>query len=798
LNPVAVLINKAMVEIPPRFSGAQPVNPGAQADQARWSRQSIAAQGLADDVRYYGKWMRDEAEKRIGGIYPKVKITSEIVNKRPDLKPYLGKEITIIAWLWARTVKSPNPAFANVDVPLASTFWLSTKVGREAYVDPVVENGSYHFNVRVGKPRDLGETGAGTKLARGANFRCIVSGAPISADYIKAEGMAGRMGARLMAMVADTEGGRVYLAPTTEQENAVLGLAPEWKPDLTISGSTQYLGVKPYGMERFDQLFTDRQLLALNTFSDLVSEARQHVLNDATNARLPDDSRMLNEGGRGAPAYAEAIAMYLAFGLSKALDRNTTLCTWEHRMDRMGHTFTRQALPMTWDFVETNPLAGAGGDIYGTVQSLCEVLDKLYTGTPGYAIQSDARTPNGAVVKVVSTDPPYYDNVPYADLSDFFYVWLRRSLRSTFPQMFATLAVPKSEELVAFAYRHGGKEQAEQFFLNGMTEAMKRIAEWAHPSFPITLYYAFKQTEHDTEVGSSSTGWETFLGAAIAAGFEISGTWPIRTELLTRTRGMGSNALASSIVLVCRRQNGAALVATRREFATALKSELPTALRHLQSGNIAPVDLAQSAIGPGMAIFTRYAKVIDAEGKALNVRDALALINQVLDEVLAQQEGDFDPESRFAIAWFEQMGFAAGEFGIADVLARAKNTAVSALVEAGIVESRAGKVRLLSPDELKLELSRRARSTVWGDTHQVIRAHSTGGESAAAQLIATLGSEAHVVRELAYRLYTVAERKKRASDALSYNALVQSWPEIARLSRNGGAEFNQGDLFEGE
>jgi putative DNA methylase len=556
-----------------------------------------------------------------------------------------------------------------------------------------------------------------------------------------------------------------------------------------------------YGLTTFADLFTPRQLLVLTNFSDLVGEAREWIHRDAAVAGLPDDSKLLHDGGVGARAYSEALTVYLAFAVSKASDRNSSLCVWENRMDRLRGTFGRQALPMVWDFVETNPLAGAGGDIYGTAHSLSEVLDKLASEIKGSATQQDAQRQAWSAAKVVSTDPPYYDNIGYADLSDFFYLWLRRSLRPIFPELFATLAVPKAEELVATPYRHGGKQRAESFFLKGMTQAMHCVAEQSHPSFPVTIYYAFKQSETETDAGTASTGWETFLGAVIRAGFAVSGTWPMRSELATRNIGRGTNALASSIVLVCRRHSATAATATRREFLAALKAELPQALSHLQRGNIAPVDLAQAAIGPGMAVYTRYSSVLDAEGKPLSVREALALINQTLDEALAEQEGDFDSDTRWALAWFEQSGFDEGEYGVAETLSKAKNTSVKGLEDAGILKSSRGKVRLLRPDELANDWdpATDARLTNWETVHHLIRALEADGESQAAGLVAKLGTKAEPARELAYRLYTLCERKKRSNEALSYNALVQSWLEITRLSNEKpvAGQNSQTAMFEG-
>jgi putative DNA methylase len=796
LNPVAVLINKAMIEIPPKFADKPPVNPDAQKNRDLVGRTWRGAQGLAEDVRYYGQWMRDEAEKRIGHLYPQIEITADMAKDRKDLKPLVGQKLTVIAWLWARTVKSPNPAFANVDVPLASTFMLSTKAGKEAHVDPVIEKGGYRFTVKVGKPKG-GTAKNGTKLSRGANFQCLMSGTPIAPQYIKDEGKAGRMGARMMAVVAEGGGGRVYIAPNADLEAIARTAKPTWKPETLLPADMRSHWTPPYGLTTYGDLFTPRQLVALTTFSDLVGEAMKRVCRAALAVGLSDDSKPLRDGGFGAAAYADAVGVYLAFSLDKMADTNTCLCSWQVDPPRLRATFGRQALPMVWDYAEANIFGDAAGDFGRCVGSLTEVLDKGgLTGTGG-ARQSDAQTLEVGLPRVFSTDPPYYDNIGYADLSDFFYVWLRRSMRAVFPDLFATLAVPKAEELVATPYRHGSKEKAESFFLSGMTKAMHRLAEQAHPAFPVSIYYAFKQSETESESGTASTGWETFLDAVIRAGFGISGTWPMRSELATRNVGRDSNALATSIILVCRPRDPSALSATRREFVTALKAELPQALTHLQRGNIAPVDLAQAAIGPGMAVYTRYAKVLDAEGKALSVREALALINQTLDEALAEQEGDFDGDTRWALTWFEQVGFAEGEYGVAEQLSKSKNTSVGGMVEAGIVESKRGKVRLLRPKDLSSDWDPATdpRLTAWESVHQLIRALEAGGEAAAAELVAKLGAKAEVARELCYRLYTLCERKKRAAEALSYNALVQSWPEIMRLAQAGAAAPTQADLI---
>ena len=799
LNPVAVLINKAMIEIPPKFAGQSPVNPASREERSLIEREWKGAQGLAEDVRYYGQWMRDEAERRIGHLYPQVEITEEMVRERPDLERYKGRKLTVIAWLWVRTVRSPNPAFADVEVPLASTFMLSTKKGKEAYVEPVIEGRGYRFVVKVGTPEDAEAAKAGTKSSgSGSPFLCLMSGVPMPFEILRSEAKAGRMGSRLMAMIAEGDRGRVYLSPTEAQEEIGLSAMPADPPETDLPKRALGFRIQEYGMTKWRDLFTSRQLVALTTLSDLVAKAMERVERDAASADLPDDGRPLRDGGAGATAYAEAVGVYLAFATDKVADRNSALCSWARLREHVSNTFGRQALPMVWDFSESNPLSNSSGNFEGGIVSIISGLASVPAYPYGVSTQAEAQSQLIAIDRVISTDPPYYDNIGYADLSDFFYIWLRQSMKPIFPELFATVAVPKAEELVATPYRHGSKDEAEAFFLDGMGQAMHRFAEQVHPSFPVTIYYAFKQSETKGDAGTSSTGWETFLEAVIDSGFAVTGTWPMRTETTEKLKKSVS-ALASSIVLVCRQRPAAAPTATRREFVAALRAELPTALAHLQAGNIAPVDLAQAAIGPGMAVFTRYAKVLDAEGKPVSVREALALINQLLDEVLAEQEGDFDADSRWALAWFEQQGFDEGEYGVAETLSKAKNTSIAGIVEGGILASRAGKVRLLRPDELADDWDPTTddRLTVWEAVHHLIRALETGGEPEAARVEAQLGAKADIARELAYRLYTICERKRRATEALSYNSLVQSWPEIADLARKERQEtpLKQGGLF---
>jgi putative DNA methylase len=795
LNPVAVLINKAMIEIPPKFAGRAPVGPvPTSVKQKKMLEEWPGASGLAEDVRRYGHWMREEAFKRIGHLYPQVEITKEMAEERPDLVPLVGQKLTVIAWLWARTVKSPNPAYSHVDVPLASTFMLSTKPGKEAYVEPVVEGASYHFAVKVGKPVNAERVAGGTKsIGRGSNFICLLSGSPIDGNFIKAEGRVGRIGSRLMAVVAEGTRKRVYLRPTEAIESIANHARPEWKPDIQISGSTQYLGVKPYGIEQFSQLFTDRQLVALTTFSNLVQEAREKIRLDARATGMPDDNKSLANGGSGAAAYADAVGVYLAFAVDKGANYWSAVCAWHQSRDNIVSTFGRQAIPMVWDYAEANPLSDSSGNIMLGIKQASEMIQALGVGVIGTASQSDAASQSISLNKVVSTDPPYFDNVPYADLSDFFYVWLRRSLKPVYPELFATLAVPKTEELVAFAYRHNGKSGAETFFLDGMTRAMHRVAMLTHPAFPVTIYYAFRQTDTDSNDGTASTGWDTFLEAVIHAGFGISGTWPMRTEY-TGNLKTKRNALASSIVLVCRQRHVNAPTISRREFIRELNAALPEALDDMTRGAlhspVAPVDLSQAIIGPGMAIFSKYSAVLEADGTPMSVRTALQLINRFL------AEDDFDADTQFCLHWFEGYGWGESKFGDADVLARAKGTSVDGVADSGVVASGQGKVRLLRWSEYPADWSpdHDKRTPVWEALHQLIRGLQTGGESDAGILIAKMPTRMESIRQLAYRLYTLCERKGWAEDARAYNELITSWQGIERASQDVGHVDEQTEL----
>ncbi len=790
LNPVAVTINKAMIEIPPKFAGKKPVGPIPQSDkQSRCVEDWSGAKGLAEDVRRYGAWMRTEAEQHIGHLYPKIEITAEMALGRPDLKPLIGQKLTVIAWLWARTVKSPNPAFSHVEVPLASTFVLSSKAGKEAYVEPVVEGDSYRFTVKMGTPPESAKSG--TKLSRGA-FKCLISDTPFPYSYIDDEASASRMKDRLMAIIAEGQRGRVYLTPTNDMEVVARSAQPTWKPDIPCRGTwASNAQGRIYGFRTFGDYFTPRQLVALTTFSDLVQEAIEKVRTDALTAGMADDGLGLDAGGRGATAYAQAVGVYLALAADRMTDSNSSLTSWTVQRDTLRNTFARQALPMVWDFAEANPVSKSTGNFFGALAWVEKSLEALPANSWGQVNQSDAQSQTISKAKIISTDPPYYDNIGYADLSDFFYVWLRKSLKPIFPDLYATLAVPKAEELVATAYRHGSKEQAEAFFLDGMTHAIHNLAEQAHPAFPVTIYYAFKQAETQSEEGTSSTGWETFLEAVLHAGFALTGTWPMRTELGNRMIGSGTNALASSIVLVCRKRAVDAPVVSRREFLRELNAVLPEALLDMTRGGVnspvAPVDLSQAIIGPGMAIFSRHKAVLEADGKPMSVRTALQLINRFL------AEDDFDHDTQFCLHWFEGQGWAEGKYGEADVLARAKGTSVDGVAAAGVIQSGGGKVRLLRWAEYPVDWNPETdtRLAHWEALHHLVRALQGAGEAAAGALLARMPERTEAIRQLAYRLYTLCERKGWAEDARSYNELITSWQAIEQASREVGRRHEQ-------
>lgn len=763
LNPVAVTINKAMIEIPPLFAGKPAVNPEARGKLTNggWSGNA----GLAADVKYYGTWMKEEAQRRIGDLYPKVQVPAE----------QGGGEATVIAWLWARTVKCPNPACGHEAI-LVRSFDLSKKKGKEWHVEPHCEGGEVRFDVAPGKA-----TQDGTVNRRGAT--CAHCGAPIDFKYCRDEAKNNRMGAKLMSIVAEGQRGRVYIAPSYKQEAIADVAEPEEAPQSNLPAQALGFRVQAYGMDQWKKLFTNRQLTALTTFSELVGEAQKKAEADAVAAGLADDGQGLGEGGTGARAYGEAIGVYLAFVVDQLTNQCSSICGWNAPNTQMRTVFARQAIPMTWDYAESNPFSNSSGCFDNVFKLELQAFEGLAgkNAIPGVAKQQDAQSDNGMRGILVSTDPPYYDNIGYADLSDFFYVWLRQSLRRTYPKLFSTMLVPKHEELVATPYREDrGKEGARKFFEEGMFQTFKQVFNYACEDVPVTIYYAFKQSETETSndvESTASTGWETMLSAIIKAGFSITGTWPMKTEKPGRTIGNGTNALASSIVLVCRKRPEDAPMGTRRDFVMALKRELGPALDKLRSSNIAPVDLAQSAIGPGIGVYSRYSQVLEADGSPMTVRAALQLINQEVDAYFSDQDGELDRESRFCVDLYTQKAFDTIKFGEADVLARAKNVSIEGLAAQGLLASVKGNVHLLDRSEVSERVDFKAPT--WLTTQQLTHALEEGGVTACAKIVSqTLGGRADGAKALAYRLFTIADKRNWQQEAFAYNSLVTAWPEI--------------------
>ncbi|HLI44649.1 MAG TPA: DUF1156 domain-containing protein [Acidimicrobiales bacterium] len=766
LSPVAVLIDKALVELPPKFSDHKPIHPDLQANVhiQSWN----GAQGLAADVRAYAGWMNEEAKARIGKLYPDVAI--------PDKRA--GERATVITWLWARTVTCPNPACKST-MPLLNSFAVSRKRGREAWLraKPDLASRSVAFAVETGP----GCPSEGTVNRRGAT--CLVCHTTIPLAEVRKAAKSGDLGSQLLCTVAEGQRRRIYLDADDEQVLAALVDAPVNVPDGELSHNPRAITAPNYGITRHSQLFTNRQLHTMTTFSDLVAEARERVLSDGGNVE-----------------YADAIATYLTLGIGRLANRCSSQSFWNPGRDTVEQVFARNALPMIWVYAEANPFSTSSGNFLGQIGYLVDALERLPARGEAKVRQLDAAGEADRGFGLVCTDPPYYDNVPYADLSDFFYIWHRRCLQKIYPDLYSTLLVPKAQELIAEPARQGSWEAAAEFFEIGLRHAFTNMLAAQDERFPMTVFYAFKQEEmaDDDGGGHVSTGWETMLQGLLDSGAMITGTWPVRTEQPGGLREVGRAALASSIVLVCRRRSPNAPLATRKEFLSALKGELPEALLRLQHGNIAPVDLAQASIGPGMAIFSRYAKVVEADGRTMRVRSALTLINQVLDEILTAQEGDFDTETRWALAWFEEQGLDAGPFGKAETLSKAKNTAVNALVHAGILEASGNKVRLLARDELSAtwDPATDDRLTVWEVTQHLIQTLLTRGEAETADLLRRVGGLGDTARELAYRLYVLCDRKKWASEALAYNALVVAWPEIARMASAAPPRAPSSQLFD--
>ena len=781
LNPVAVLLNKCNLEIAPRWAGHPPVNPESR-KQIGNNQGWKGTRGLAEDVRYYGRLIRERAIAKIGHLYPKVKLP----------KKYGGGEANVIAWIWARTVASDNAAAQGKHVPLISTYWLSSKTGNLAWVEPVVDrvSGSYRFEIKAGEPKDRKSISVGTKLGRGA-FQCLLTESPIPYSYIREQATQSKLGVTLVCIVAELKRGRTYLPSEPLHNHLGQICEAEWQPEESVTNPCHDVDRLPmYGMPTWADAYTPRQLTSIVTLCNLAKEISKDVMRDAADAGLAE---------KGVLAYAHAISTFLALTVDRCADFNNAFCGWSSSNQKVMHLFGRQAIPMVWDFAEANILGdsvGAWKTCSDYIASCIEVI-AAGSGEKGHANQMDAAiTANGLKGLIVSTDPPYYDNIGYAALSDFFYVWLRRILSDHYPDLLGTMLAPKVTELTASPERFkGDKQKAKEHFESGFRQAFTSLRDKIDQHFPLTVYYAFKQEDVESLSDRSkrngsvdlTTGWETLLQALIDSGFQITATWPVRASQQWRMRAMGSNALASYIVLACRSRSPDAPQCGRREFLNELRRTLPEALRRLQQGNVAPVDFAQAAIGPGMAAYSKYSRIIEPSGEAMTVRTALGLINQMLTEVLSEQEDEFDSDTRWALAWFEQYGFSEGEFGEAELLSKAKVTSVPGMVHAGILSSKGGKVRLLHPKELSPDWNPDSGNppTEWEIVHHLVRIYHVEqkGEMATAELLRNLGSKGEIARDLSYRLFNICEKKKLSQEAQGYNALVLAWAELARLAQ---------------
>lgn len=775
LNPIAVMINKATLELLPSIADHQPINPESKLQPTTVYKNG---KGISEDLRYYGKQINEEAKKQIGQYYPKIKYKDSENGKE--------KEAHVISWLWARTVKCPNPA-CSCEAPLVRSFILSTKKKPIPFSKPVIQR-SKSGNEITGYEISYGEPEIKNTINRSGAI-CVACKEAIKLEYIRVEGKNERIGFHLIGIVADGGRNKLYLAPTKEHFEITKNIIPKWQPDTQLPEKALGFRVQGYGMDKHSKLFSNRQLLALSTYVELVADLRERLSKNDVDEN-----------------YLKALITFLSFGIDRCTDFNNSLARWNASNEKIMNLFGRQVVPMVWDFGESNILGSYVGSWITCTDYIADCVGVILTDLSKRqsAIQHNAATHEFSKKNLlISTDPPYYDNIGYSDLSDLFYVWLRKSLDKFFPDLFNTVLVPKMEELVASDFRYGSKQAAKDHFEEGFRAAFGNLKKGMDPRFPLTVYYAFKQEEEGEEEDDDSitltTGWETLLEGLVSSGFQITATWPIKASQQWRMRAMGSNALASYIVMVCRVRDENSQSISRRSYIQELKRELPIALRILQKSNLAPVDLAQAALGPGMGIFSRYNNVLEQDGSNMKVRTALSMINQTLDEILTEQEGDFDPETRWAISWFEQNSYSQGVFGDADALARARNTAVNALAQSGIVSSGSGQVRIISRTELFNDWnpSDDEKIAIWKITQHLIKQLQEKGELAAAVLYKKLGIKADVARELAYRLFTICEKKGWSQEAQAYNSLVLSWNLIVSESFNiRDTKPKQGTLFE--
>lgn len=765
LNPVAVLINKALIEIPSKFKNQPPVNP--KADNIGISTRNSTkrergipapthlpwrgASALADDLRYYGAWMREEAFRRIGHLYPKAKL--------PD-----GSDATVIAWLWTRTIPCPNPA-CGVQMPLLKTFQISKKKNNEHWIKPIIDHAAKRVSFVV-QNHSGSVPEAGTVNSNGAV--CIACNNAVPLSYVREQARAGNMDEQMTAIIAEGSRRRIYVSPIDKHIETALEAEPVWRPSGSLPEQARSISVQIYGFAQWHRLFTERQLVILTTFSDLMSEIRSLIL------------------GHGASVeYVDAICTYLALAIGKMTNRGSSFTFWDASTEKLVQIFGRQGIPMVWDFAEGNPFSTSTGNWIGQVDYISKVVERLPTNiNSGKAYQADAATTihakNGPVIV---TDPPYYGNIHYADSSDFFYVWLRPLLRDIYLDLFASILTPKEDEMIESRFRF---ENPRQRFEKLLGKTLKLIRERCSDEFPSSIFYAYKQQEEERE-GRTSTGWEAMLNAVVSSGFQIVGTWPMRTELTTNLK-KNINALASSVVLVCRPRPDDASTATRRQFLNALDKELPVALDQLtQKRHIAPTDLAQAAIGPGMQIYSRYSRVETISGEPVSVREALAAINRAIADYDEHQEGDLDSESRFCLDWLKQYGYEEGAYGDAETLARAKDVTVSKLHSDGLLTAERGRVKLLPLDAFSdSEQLTLGDTTAWeGCFRMAYHLNREDGEGivGAASVGREMGSNVESVERLGRILYNHYDRQGDSQNAVIFNNLVTEWQHIREKMR---------------
>ena len=752
LNPLPVLLNKAMIELPPKFHNQNPVNPdadplgmftgtGRRRTRVPWKGTA----GLADDIRYYGAWMREEAYKRIGHLYPKAEL--------PD-----GTSATVVAWLWARTIPCSNPA-CGLQMPLMKTFQLSKKKGNEHWVKPVINRESNTISWIV---QTNNEAVPGPTVHR-TGAHCCGCETSVNLPYIREQGRSGKIREVMTATVAEGDRKRLFLSPSNEHIQIAMSATPKWRPRQKIINTRKVSGLG-YGMAHWYQLFTNRQITALNTFSDLLSDVHNQIAEDGA-----------------AEEYCDVICTYLSLVIGRATDGNSNSAFWRNSGENIEGVFARQAILMMWDFPEANPFSNSTQNWMSQVDWLTKVVENLpILGNSGEAYQADATTTRYAVDSpIIVTDPPYYDNIQYAELSDFFYVWLRPLLRDIYPELFAGIMTSKDEEIVSSPRF----ENPPQHFEKLLGKALVRIRECCPDEFPVSIFYAYKQQEREQDE-EISTGWEKMLTAIVSTGFQIVATWPMRTEQ-PKALKTGINALASSVVLVCRPRPEDAPVTTRTEFLQELKREMPAALDRLtRIANIRPVDLAQAAIGPGMEVYSRYSKVMRVSGEIVSIREALAHINNEIAAYHEKETGELDPESQFCLTWLQQHGYTEGHFGDAEGLSKAKDIDLTALHDKVLIAAR-GKVRLLKREEYA-ERKNSEDMTAWEGCLRMVW-HLSGGEKSdgisGCTAVAHAMNDYESAKRLAGVLYAYYESRGDAESAAAYNNLVTEWQYISQSMR---------------